>query len=131
MEPNFPRAHMVRDVYVEKREFVNALADIERYSPHNTPWDRVYVLGRSGRPDDAESALEVLKRLNRRQSVDPGAFAWAYVGMGNKDEAFAWLGKAFTQHSSRMVTLKVDPGWDTLRSDPRFQDLLRRVGLAE
>ena len=51
--------------------------------------------------------------------------------MGNKDQAFAYLEKAYLQHSSILVTLKVEPRFDPLRSDPRYQDLLRRVGLAQ
>jgi tetratricopeptide (TPR) repeat protein len=128
MEPTFPRAHMVRLVYVEKGQFANALADVEKYSPRSTPWDLAYLLGRSGRPAEARRTLEDLKR---RHPVDPGAFAWAYVGIGDKEQALAWLEKAYAQHSNIMVTLKVEPGWDPLRSDPRFQSLVRRVGLEQ
>jgi hypothetical protein len=53
-----------------------------------------------------------------------------YLGLGDKDEAFAWLERVYSQHSNVLTTLKVDPHFDPLRSDPRFQDLLRRVGLA-
>ena len=63
--------------------------------------------------------------------VNPAAFAWAYMGMGKKDETLAWLDKAYARHSNIMDTLKVDPAWDPLRSDPRFQTLVRRVGLAQ
>jgi len=63
--------------------------------------------------------------------VDPGTIVWAYVGTGNKDQAFAYLERAYLQHSSTLVTLKVEPRFDPLRSDPRFEDLLRRVGLAQ
>jgi hypothetical protein len=56
-------------------------------------------------------------------------FALIYAGMGNKDEALEWLEKAFEQHSPMMAWLKVDQRFDSLREEPRFQDLLRRVGL--
>jgi hypothetical protein len=72
-----------------------------------------------------------LEELNRHQQIDPAPFVWAYIGMGNKDQAFAWLEKAYSQHSYALITLKVEPGYDSLRSDPRFQDLMRRVGLAQ
>jgi len=51
--------------------------------------------------------------------------------MGNKEEALADLEKAYSAHFSIMTTLKVEPAYDELRGDPRFQDLLRRVGLAD
>ncbi|MBZ5666048.1 MAG: hypothetical protein LAO30_15715 [Acidobacteriia bacterium] len=51
--------------------------------------------------------------------------------MGDKKQAFIWLEKAYAQHVNGMTVLKVDPGLDPLRSDPRFQDLLQRVGLAQ
>jgi hypothetical protein len=51
--------------------------------------------------------------------------------MGNNDEAFAWLEKAYLARSTMLTTLKVEPIYDPLRSDPRFQELMRRVGLAQ
>ncbi|HXM95409.1 MAG TPA: hypothetical protein VOA64_14340 [Candidatus Dormibacteraeota bacterium] len=51
--------------------------------------------------------------------------------MDDKDDAFAWLQKAYSEHSNALTTLKVDPTFDPLRSDPRFQELVRRVGLSQ
>ena len=135
MEPGFPRAHLVLYAYVEKGMYAEAVADIEkRAEPDDVPWKwatLAYVYGRSGQPVQARHALAKLEQLYRRQPMDPAAMLSAYVGMGNNDQAFAWLEKAYTQHSSGLTTLKVDPGYDPLRNDPRFQDLLRRVGLAQ
>jgi hypothetical protein len=61
--------------------------------------------------------------------VDPIVVAQAYVGMGNNDEAIAWLEKAYLQHSNNLTALNVEPVYDPLRGDPRFHSLLRRVGL--
>jgi len=55
--------------------------------------------------------------------------AETYVLLGDKDQAFHWLERAYSEHDDEMVTLKIDTVWDPLRSDPRFKDLLRRVGL--
>jgi len=136
MEPNFPRAHLLVFAYVEKGMFADALADIEK-------WRRIddvhlpgiwaieaYVYGRSGQQVEAQRALEKLQQLNRRRQIDPATIALAYVGMDNKDEAFAWLQRAYSERSNALTALKVDPIYDPLRSDPRFQELLRRVGLA-
>ncbi len=131
MEPTFPRGHMVRSVYVKTGQFAKALADIDKYNPDNAPWERVYVLGSAGRAAEAQRAMERLKELSRRYPVDPAAFAWAYIGMGKKDETLDALEKAYARHSNMMDTLKVEPAWDPLRDDPRFQSLVHRVGLAQ
>jgi len=52
------------------------------------------------------------------------------VGLDDKDQAFAWLEKAFAERSAGLTFLKAEPMFDPIRSDPRFQDLLRRVGFA-
>ncbi len=51
--------------------------------------------------------------------------------MGNKDEAFAWFEKAYAERSNALTSLRVEPLYDYLRSDPRFQELMRRVGLGQ
>jgi tetratricopeptide (TPR) repeat protein len=135
MEPNFSRAGMVTNAYVEKGLFAEALADLERRRRFagDGPWTwstLAYVYGRSGQQVQARRALEKLKQLNRRQQIDPAAIAWGYIAVGDKEQALAWLEKAYAQHSIQLTTLKVEPGYDSLRSDPRFQNLLQRVGLA-
>lgn len=67
--------------------------------------------------------------MNRRQPLDPAVFARPNIGMGNKEQAFVWLERAYAQLSNSMMTLKVDPLYDPLRSDSRFPDLLGRMGL--
>jgi len=135
MEPNFPRAHLLVFAYVQKGMFADALADIEKWRRiDNVPgsWAiEAYVYGRSGQRVEARRALEKWQQLNRRRQMDPAATALAYVGMGNKDEAFAWLQRAYSERSNALTALNVDPIYDPLRSDARFQDLLRRVGLAQ
>jgi TolB-like protein/DNA-binding winged helix-turn-helix (wHTH) protein/Tfp pilus assembly protein PilF len=135
MEPNFPRAHLLIFAYVQKGQFADALADIEKMRRiEDTPWNwqvLAYVYGRSGQQPQAQHALEMLEQLNRRQRVDPAALLVAHIGMGDKGQALFWLEKAYAQHSNVITTLKVDPIYDPLRSDPRFQDLLHRVGLAQ
>ena len=89
------------------------------------------IYGRSGQTDQARHALHELLQSNQSHSVDPIIIAWAYLGMGDKDQAFVWLEKAYVQHSTELVSIKVSPACDVLRSDPRFRDLLRRIGLAQ
>jgi hypothetical protein len=75
--------------------------------------------------------LEKLEKLSRHEQVDPITMLWAHLGMGDKEEALADLDKAYAGHFGILTTLKVEPAFDPLRSDPRFQDLLRRVGLTQ
>ena len=56
-------------------------------------------------------------------------FAGIYAGLGEKDQAFAWLDKAYTERDDRLIYLAVDPIVDPLRSDPRFGGMLKRLGL--
>jgi hypothetical protein len=90
-----------------------------------------YIYGRTGQQAQARAALARLQQFHRRQPLDPTVFIMAYVGTGDNDQAFTWLEKAYAQRSNVLTTLKVDPTYDPLRSDPRYQDLLRRARLAE
>ena len=132
LDPEFSRARMISDAYVQKGMFTEALADTQKQYPGATSWHwsaLAYIYGRAGRQVEAERTLRKLLNLNQRQPMDPVVIASAYVGMGDSDRAIAWLEKAYAQHSGGLVLLKVDPAYDPLRGDPRFQDLLRRVGL--
>lgn len=132
MEPNFPRAHMVAYAYAQKGEYASALLDLQRWRGlDSSPWIpamKAYVYGRSGQKAQGGEALHELEVLSRSHDVDPLMVAVANIGMGNKDNAFAWLEKAYLQRSSGLNALKVDPLYDPLRSDPRFTNLLQRVG---
>jgi TolB-like protein/Tfp pilus assembly protein PilF len=89
----------------------------------------VWAYSQSGRRPDA---LRLLGELNQRKQagyVPAGAFVMAYVGLGEKDEAFAWFERAYQEQSNLLKYLKVDLVFDPVRDDPRFQDLVRRVGL--
>lgn len=127
MDPAFPRAAMLEYAYDQRGMYAESLQDMAR-RPRVDSWfwgNLAYEYGRTGRQADAQHALEELQKLDRRQRVDPLAMAIAYIGMNNKDRALACLGKAYEQHSIALTALKVDPIYDPLRSDPRFQELLR------
>src|SRR6267378_1576903 len=74
-----------------------------------------------------ESDLKVLKERAQKEFVDPGDFAIDYLRLGDKEHALNLLERGFGEKSVSMQYLRVDPGWDSLRSDPRFQDILRRM----
>jgi len=72
-----------------------------------------------------------LKELSKTSYVPPYNIAIVYAGLGEKDQAFAWLDRAFSERSGYLTWLTTDPQLDVLRSDPRFADLVRRVGLPQ
>lgn len=87
--------------------------------------------GLADRKADANKILNELLELNETRYVTPAAMVNVYIDIGDKNKAFEWLEKAFEERSTYVAYLKVFPIVDPLRSDPRFADLLRRVGLPQ
>jgi TolB-like protein/Tfp pilus assembly protein PilF len=135
MEPDFGRAHMVAGAYVENGQYSDAIAEVEKTKELDRGawfWSwRAYVYGRAGQPLPARQSLEQLQKLYRAKDSGPDAILWAYIGMGDRESSFVWLEKAYADHSNSLTGLKVNPGYDALRGDPRFQDLMRRVNLIQ
>ena len=133
MEPNFPRARMVVWTYVQKGQFADALTAAEAWhTSDDSAWGwavTAYAAGRSGDKARAKLALEQLRRIEGHSGFDSLSLAIAYIGLGDNDNALTWLEKAYREHSGSLSALKVDPTYDPLRGDPRFQQLLRRIGL--
>jgi TolB-like protein/Tfp pilus assembly protein PilF len=93
-----------------------------------------HAYARAGRREEALKLVGELKRMDERmepegRTIPRFSFIWAYAGLGDREQAFAWLEKAYRERRGRVFLLNVDPLLDPLRSDPRFQDLVRRVGL--
>lgn len=89
----------------------------------------ISAYARAGRQKDALRLLAELQSRRKTGYVPASAFVNAYLGLGQREQAFAWLDQAYKEHSSILQFLKVDPCYDSLRSDPRFADLVHRVGL--
>jgi TolB-like protein/DNA-binding winged helix-turn-helix (wHTH) protein/Flp pilus assembly protein TadD len=89
----------------------------------------IWAYAHAGRRADAFRLLGELKKRQQTGYVPAGAFVHAYLGLGDNDEAFAWFERAYKEQSNILIYLKVFPPYDSLRGDPRFQDLVRRVGL--
>ena len=136
-EPNFPRAgFLLINAYVEKGMFEQALNQAAAAGRlyGDFPWYWVvltYIYGRGGQLEKARHELEKLEKVSRQEPVSPVFMLWAHLGAANKEEALGDLEREYSQHFSALTSLKVEPGLDPLRGDPRFQDLLRRVGLAD
>lgn len=90
-----------------------------------------HAYARAGRTADADKVLDELKEGSRTKYISWRNIAVIYAGLEDKDQAFACLDKAYELRDSRIVFIKVDPLFDPLRDDPRFKNLLRRIGLPE
>jgi tetratricopeptide (TPR) repeat protein len=88
-----------------------------------------YAYGMAGDQAEARKVLEELHELSKRRLVYFFSLAIVYIGLGETDEAFAWLERSLEKREDALVSLLVNPRLDPLRSDPRFADLSRRVGL--
>jgi TolB-like protein/Tfp pilus assembly protein PilF len=87
-----------------------------------------FVLGQIGRRAEAEQILRTMNQIAQSRFVPPYAFALVYTGLGDRDEAFQRLEQAYAVRDIGLVFLPAAPMWDSLRSDKRFQDLVRRCG---
>ena len=77
----------------------------------------------------AGAVLEELQELSKQRYIPPVTIALVYNGLGKRNEALLWLEKAYEERDVRLTLLKVDPKWDSFRSDPRFLSILKRIGL--
>jgi len=89
----------------------------------------VHAYAQAGRRSQAMGLIEELKRRQQKGYVPAAAFVNAYLGLGDKEQAFAWMERAYEEQSMILQYLKVHPFFDPVRDDPRFKDLVRRVGL--
>jgi TolB-like protein/Tfp pilus assembly protein PilF len=88
-----------------------------------------YAYARSGRRGEAEAVLQELAEDSKRKYVTPVAFAMVHSGLGNKDQAFEWLKRAYTERPGSVLAIKLRPMYAGLRTDPRFGDLLQKLHL--
>jgi len=134
LDPSFVAAHnWISDTLLEKGMYREAAAELEKTKPFKE--ERVYVrqtaylYARAGKRPEARAAVARSLELSHGKPVSSGAVALAYAAIGDRDATFAWLERAFAERSSFMTSLKYWSVFDPLRGDPRFGDLIRRVGL--
>jgi len=137
MDPNSGFTHWaIGNVYVQKKKYEEAIAEYQKAIPlsgdsPDEPASLGHAYALSGKRREAQVVLDALKERSRRSYVSPTIIAFIYIGLGEKDQAFAWLDKAYEGRDFILVQLKAEPTFDSLRSDQRFVDLLRRVGLPQ
>ncbi|NIO42312.1 MAG: tetratricopeptide repeat protein [Burkholderiales bacterium] len=123
-------------VYVQKGMYTEAISNMEGAvailpDEPELAWMLGHAYAVAGKTAEARKILDDLHRLAEQRYVLPYGFALIHVGLGEHDEALAWLEKAYEERSSWMPFINVEPRLDPLRSDPRLQDLLRRMNLSD
>lgn len=137
LDANFARAHLrLGMAYVQTGKYSEALAEYDktREVSGDTPQVSAHIahaLAVSGKKAEARAMLAELTQRAARQYVPPYSIALIQIGLGETEAAFNWLEKAYSDHSSEMIYFKVEPMLAPLRSDPRYQDILRRMRLAQ
>ena len=134
LDPNFAQAHLrLGEALIQKGMYAEAIAQLQKARQLDNSSGVLAALGHafaiSGRRGEAQKVFDGLKELSKRKYVSPYYVALIYTGLGNKDQGLEWLQKACEDRSYQVALLKVEPKFDRLRSDPRFSDLVRRIGL--
>ena len=119
--------------YLQTERYDDAISILEPMlaeSPRpSVPMLLTIAHAKAGNLEQAQQHWQMLQQMTERQYVPPYYLAVALANLGEKDQAFAWLEKGYQERSGWLPWLKQDPLADTLRTDPRFSDLLRRIGL--
>jgi serine/threonine-protein kinase len=137
MDANFAQTHRWLGLALEQQtRSADAIAELQKAitlvgGNTLTEAELAHAHAVSGKRDEAQKELARLKEIAQHKYVPAYQIAAIYAGLGEKDQAFAWLDKAYDERSDLLVNLKREQKFDVLRSDPRFSDLLRRVGLPQ
>jgi TolB-like protein/Tfp pilus assembly protein PilF/predicted Ser/Thr protein kinase len=137
LDPNFVGAHdCLGSAYLAKGDYGKAIAECQRAATgsgndllRTAGLGRAYAL--AGMTVKAREILRKLHSESERRYVPAYFLATVYVALGEKDEAFTWLEKAYDARDANLIWLKVDDAVDPLRSDARFRELLSRIGLPQ
>jgi TolB-like protein/Tfp pilus assembly protein PilF len=135
LDPNFPRAHQsLALAYLEQERYPEALAELQK-AVSLSPGDRQalrdlgYGYAVAGKQSEARAVIKELQAKYEKEEAFPADVAAVFAGLGDKDQAFAWLEKDFQAREGRLARIRYHVPYESLRSDPRYADLLRRMGL--
>ena len=137
LDPDFAEAHrLLGGTYLQLLMYEESVAELHKAlalsgdsAQNEAGLGQAY--GIWGKKDEARTILEHLKIRSKQTYVSPGDLSLVYAGLGESSQALDLLDEAYEQHLPSMVNLKVDPRLDSLRSNPRFQSLLRRIGFPQ
>jgi tetratricopeptide (TPR) repeat protein len=117
---------MAKGMYAEA---ISAYQQAIKTGGDNTAGAQIYLGAACAKAGEREKAQAILKRLQTSEEyVSPGELAILYASLGEREQAFSSLERAYAAHDLKFQYLGVDPAYDSVRGDPRFQDLMRRVG---
>jgi serine/threonine protein kinase/tetratricopeptide (TPR) repeat protein len=137
LDPSFDMAQYVLGrVYAQKARYPEAVARCEKSASQSGRSSNIlaalgFVYAQAGRRTEAQKILKELQRRSETTYVSGVRFAWIHVSLGEKERALAWLEKAFSDRDPEMGWIRVEPWLDPLRTDPRFQDLVRRMNFPQ
>ena len=133
ISPNSPIAYFnLFHVYVAKSMYGEAVADLQQQFKLEGRAQQASTIGESYKRGGFHAALRTMIQIGQDSSAgnyDPFRVAAGYSFLGDKNQALAWLSKAIDERSGFVTTIRVDPTWDNIRSDPRFEELVRRIRL--
>ena len=133
MDPSYELSHLVAgQAYAQKGQFDLAVTELRKAVDlsHGTPMmvsALAHTYARSGNRTEAEKLLAQLSAESKTQYVSPYYFAIVYAGLGDNETAMDWLEKAFADRSNGLVFLQVEPELDSVRSNPRFVALQKKL----
>ena len=135
MDPNFSNVrNWLGWAYTQQGRFSEAIAEFQNAMSLSggttAALGRGYAYAAAGKRTEAMKVLTELKEVSKQRYVSSYFVALIYAALEQKDQALEWLKRAYEEHDAFVIFLKVDPRLDGLRSDTRFQDLVRRIGLA-
>jgi serine/threonine-protein kinase len=135
IDPNLPDMHCWLGLcYLRQGKGDAALAELRKgaaLTDHAWPVAQLgYALGALGHGEEANRVLSQLLRPPAGVAAHPYGIALVYAGLGDRRHAFEWLEKAYADRSEDLPAIHVDPAWNTMRADPRFQSLLQRMNLS-
>jgi TolB-like protein len=133
--PKFALAHLwLGRAYQGKNMYQDAISEYKKTLVTIVDWPVALaaignVYGQSGNKASAQQILDTLTSLSQKRFVTAYGIALVYAGLGKKEQAFAWLNKAFDERSNWLVWLKSDPRWATISSDKRYIEMVNKIGL--
>jgi tetratricopeptide (TPR) repeat protein len=136
MDPNFTYAHGYLGLtYLQKSMYEEALAETKKEKEISRIWNpRVeawlaLAYGKAGQKNEAQKILDEMLKRSEQTYVSPYYIAYVYIALGEDDKGFRWLDKAYEEKDSWLRYFKIEQAFDRVRSDPRYKEILKKIGL--